>query len=106
MDCLCDARQCEQCLRRRRSVRFLVLLSISDQAFCYEKYGKSVSSSLWDTLDGQRKLSYPMRHIHDVGHHLKNAQATLERGTHFDGHSTYDSKDLLIASCTSNEQTT
>ena len=50
------------------------LLSISDQAACYEKYGSSVSSSLWDTLDGQGKLSYPMRHKQAVGHHLKNAQ--------------------------------
>ena len=69
----CDARQCEQCLRRSdKCVRFSVLLSISDEASCYEKYGRSVSSSLWDTLDGQGN---PVRHIHDVGHHLKNAQA-------------------------------
>ena len=91
-DWLCDARQREQCLRRSdECVRFSVLLSISDQASCYDKYGRSVS--LWDTLDAQGKLSYPMRHIHDVGHHLKNAQASLERGTHSDGHFTYDSKD-------------
>ena len=35
----------------------LILVKItqvnSDQASCCEKYGKSVSSSLWDTLDGQ-----------------------------------------------------
>ena len=110
-DWLCDARQCKQCLRRRRrrgrrSVRFSVLLSISDQGSCHDKYGRSVSSSLWDILDCQGKLSYPVRHIHDVGHHLKNAQASLERGTHFDDHFTDDSKDLWIAACTSNEQTT
>ena len=63
-----------------------------------------MSSSLWDTIDVQGKLSYPMRHIHDVGHHLKNAQASLERGTHFDDHFTYYSKHLCIAACTSNEQ--
>ena len=45
-----------------------------------------------------------MRHIHDIGHHLKNPQASLERGTHFDGHFTYDFKDLWIAACSSNEQ--
>ena len=93
-------------IRRSKSVRFSVLLSISGQASCYEKNGSSVSSSLWDTLDGQGKLSYPMRHIHDVSHHLQNVQASLERGTHFDGHFTYDSKDLWIAACTSNEQAT
>ena len=100
-DWLCDARQCEQCLRRNdKYVRFSVLVSISDQTSCYEKYGRSVSSSLWDTLDGQGKLSYPMRHIHDV------AQASLKSGTNFNGHFTYYyySKDLWIATCTSNEQ--
>ena len=51
---LCDARQCEQCQRRSdKCVCFSVLLSTSDKASCYEKYGKSVLSSLWDTLDGQ-----------------------------------------------------
>ena len=90
---------------RKKKKKYL-LLSISDQVSCYEKYGSSLSSSLWDTLDGQEKLSYLMSHIHDVGHHLKNAQASLERGTHFDGHFTYDSKDLFTAACTSNKQTT
>ena len=44
------------------------------------------------------------RHIHDVGHHLKNAQASLERGTHFEGSYTYDSKDLWVAASTSEEE--
>ena len=56
--------------------------SIADEAFCYEKYDRSVSSSLWDTLDGQGKLSYPMRLIHNVGHCFKNTHTLLERGTH------------------------
>ena len=72
-DWLCDALQCEPCLKRSdKCVRLSVLLSISDQASCYQKYGRSVSSSLWDTLDDQGNLSYPMRHIHDV------AQASLK----------------------------
>ena len=104
-DWLCDARQCEQYLRRSdKCVRFSVLLSTADQAFCCEKYGKFVSSSLWATLDGQGKLSYPVRLIHNVVYCLKNPQASLERDTHFDGHFTYDSKHLWIAACTSNEQ--
>ena len=64
MDWLCDARQCEQCLRsrrRRRSVRFSVLLTISDQAPCYKKCHRSVSSSLWGTLDGQGKLNLKLK---------------------------------------------
>ena len=79
------------------------LLSVSDQASSFEKYGRSVSSSLWDTFSGQGEKSYPM-HTYDVGHHLKNAQASLERDTHFDGHFTYDPKDIWIAACASNEQ--
>ena len=56
---LCDALLCEPCLRRSdKCVRFSVLLSTSDQASCYQKYDRSVSSSLWDTLDDQAKLSY------------------------------------------------
>ena len=96
---LCGTLQCEPCLRRGdKCVRFSVLLSISDQASCYQKYDRSVSSSLSDTLDDQGKLIYPMKHIHDV------AQASLKSGTHFDGHFTYDSKDLWMAACTSNKQ--
>ena len=45
-----------------------------------------------------------MRHIYDVGHHLKNDQVSLERGTHFYDHFTYDSKGLWIVACASNEQ--
>ena len=38
-DWLCDTLQCEPCLRRSdKCVRFSVLLSISDQASCYQKY--------------------------------------------------------------------
>ena len=39
-----------------------------------------------------------MKHIHDV------AQTSLKIGTHFEGHFTYDSKDLRIVTCTANEQ--
>ena len=98
-DWLCDTLQCEPCLKRDdKCVRFSVPLSISDQASCYQKYDRSVSSSLSDTLDDQGKLIYPMKHIHDV------AQASLKSGTHFYGHFTYDSKDLWMAAFTSNEQ--
>ena len=57
-----------------------------------------LSSSLWDTLDDQGKLIYPMKHIHNV------AWASLKSDTHFDDHFTYDSKDLWMAACTPNEQ--
>ena len=35
-------------------------------------------------------------HIHDIGHQPKNGQATLERGTNFDGKHAYDSTDLSM----------
>ena len=101
---LCDLRPCEQCLRmNRKCLRFSTLLGISDQAAPYGKYGRSVSSSLQDCLDGHGKSDFPYRHIHDVGHHLKNAQASLERGMHFEGSYTYDSKDLWIVASTVSE---
>ena len=43
--------------KSHKCVRFSVFRGISDHASCYEKYSRSVSSSLWDTLDGQGKLS-------------------------------------------------
>ena len=99
-DWLCDTLQYEPCLRRGdKCVHFSVLLSISYQASCYQKYDRSVSSSLSDTLDDQGKLIYPMKHTHDV------AQASLKSSTHFDGHFTYDSKDLWMAACTTTTTT-
>ena len=57
-DWLCDTLQCEPCLRTGdKCVRFSVFLSISDQASCYQKHARSVSSSLSDTLDDQGKLN-------------------------------------------------
>ena len=35
-------------------------------------------------------------HVHDVGHNIKNAEASLEKGPHFDGEHTYDSTDLTV----------
>ena len=50
---------------------------------------------------------FPVVHIHDIGHQVKNLQAALERGTHFelfDGKNSYDATDLsLIMSTCSNE---
>ena len=34
--------------------------------------------------------------IRDVGHKLKNGQAALQRGTHFEGKHSYDSTDLSV----------
>ena len=55
-------------------------------------------------LDGEGKLAYPFYHIHDIGHNLKNSQASLDRGTHFDGKSCYDSTDLAIPMTTAPDE--
>ena len=75
----------------------VILRNIGKERDSRQQHNRSVSSSLWDTFDDQGKLSYHLQHIHDV------AQASLKSGTHFDGHFTYDSKDLWIATCTFNE---
>ena len=98
----CDARPCEFCARKIKNgsevtcIRFRVMLSISDQDSAYEKFGHMISTSLEDFLAGNRTLSYPFCHIHDIGHNLKNSQASLDRGTHFDGEHIYDSTDLAL----------
>ena len=35
-------------------------------------------------------------HVHDIRHNTKYAEASLERGSHFDGEHTYDSTDLAV----------
>ena len=98
----CDEHPCEHCMRLIQNGtdvicrRFRVMLSIYDQDPAYEKFGHLISTSLTDFLDGNGSLSYPFYHIHDIGHNLKNSQASLDRGTHFDGKHCYDSTDLAI----------
>ena len=98
----CDERPCESCIGRIRTgeditcTRARILLSISDQESAYEKFGKEISTSVESFRDGDGPLQFPFYHIHDIGHQVKNAQASLERGTHFDGRHSYDSTDLSL----------
>ena len=86
--------------------RFRILLSISDQDSAYEKMGKHISETLADYLENETEFLYPFFHIHDIGHQVKNAQASLERGTQFDGTNIYDATNLtLIMSTGTNEVT-
>ena len=78
------------------------MISISDQDPTYEKYGKSVSFSLQDFLTGLSHISFP--YFNDVGHHIKNSQAALERGTLFDGRYNFDATDILSALITSKNE--
>ena len=86
--------------------RFRILLSISDQDSAYEKMRKHISEALADYLpvDNDTEFLFLFYHIHDIGHQVKNAQASLERGTHFDGENICDATDLtLIMSTGTNE---
>ena len=58
--------------------------------------GKHISETLADYLENETEFLYPLFHIHDIGHQVKNAQASLERGTHFDGTNIYDATDLTL----------
>ena len=89
-----DNRPCERCTELGlRCVRFRIPVTVSDEAPTYEKYGKLVSGTLEQLISGEKQGPF---HIHDIGHMVKNAEASLERGTHFDGKYSYDSNDLVV----------
>ena len=55
-------------------------------------------------MNNESTFPFPIVHIHDIGHQVKNSQAALERGTHFDGKNSYNATDFsLIMSTCSNE---
>ena len=80
------------------------MLSNSEQESAYEKFGKEVSTSIEAFNDGKGSLDYPLYHIHDIGDRIKNAQASLERRTHFDGRYAYDSTDLSLLLTTAEDE--
>ena len=48
-----------------------------------------------------QRPSHVLAHVfclpyHDIGHHIKNVQASLERGTHFDGRYGHESTYLSL----------
>ena len=81
--------------------RFRILLSISDQASAYEKLGKQIRQALIEYMNNESTFPFPIVHIHDIVHQVKNSQAALERGTHFDGKNSYDATDysLMMSTC-------
>ena len=79
--------------------------SISDQDPAYHKFGQEISISLEDFLNGFGEFDFPFFHFHDIGHQIKNAQASLERGTHFDGTNSYDATDLVLTLSATNDET-
>eukprot|EP00795_Rhopilema_esculentum_P015899 gene15899-7231_t len=61
----------------------------------YEKYGKSVSKDFTESFNSNHDDS-DVIHIHDIAHNIKNAEASLERWTHFDGETVYNSSDITV----------
>jgi hypothetical protein len=87
---LSKKRKCERCAVLNLSCcRFKVVLTVSDMVPSYEKYGKSVPGIF-------EELLLSPTHVHDISHSIKNAEASLERGTHFNGHSSNDAEDLAV----------
>ena len=74
-------------------VRFKIQVTVSDMASSYEKYGKEVSGTLSGIMAGEKVGPY---HIHDIGHMVKNAECSLEIGTHFDGKYSYNASDMAV----------
>lgn len=59
----------------------------------YEKYDKASNKSF---ADMRNSIINPY-HVHDIQHNIKNGEALLEKGLHFDGEQhTYDSTDLAL----------
>ena len=79
--------------------------SISDQDPAYHKFGQEISINLEDFLNGFDEFDFPFFHFHDIGHQIKNVQASLERGTHFDGTNSYDAIDLVLMLSATNDET-
>lgn len=96
-----DSRPCERCaeeiISKQQNIaccRFKTIISCSDMDPSYEKYGKSVSKDFTESLNSNDDSD--VIHIHDIGHNIKNAEASLERGTHFDGETVYESSDIAV----------
>ena len=50
-------------------------------------------------------LTFHFFHFHDIGHQINNVQASLERGTRFDGTNFYDATDLFLTLPETNDET-
>ena len=86
-----NGRPCVRCAEKRfngkelQCIRLHAIISCSDDiGLIYARYGKDISVR-FDQLDYIDNQNWPLFHVHDFGHNLKNAEASLERGTHFDG---------------------
>ena len=57
---------------------------------------KQLNSSATALSDEDESFGPPSIHIHDIGHNIKHAEASLKRGTLWNGSVSYDANDLAI----------
>ena len=63
----------------------------------YAKFGIQTAQQFGTALnDEHESFGPPSTHIHDIGQNIKNAEASLKRGTHWNGSVSYDANDLAI----------
>ena len=98
-----DERQCNQCAEYSFNgemvscTRFRCLLTCSDMDKSYAKFGIQIAQQFDTALnDEDESFGPPSIHINDIGHNIKNAEASLERGMHWNGSVSYDANDLAI----------
>ena len=84
--------------------RFRVMLFFSDQESAYEKFGHQISSNFEEYLAQDTPFEFPFHHMHGIYHQLKNSQAALEWGTHYDGRFFYDGSYLPVLMETASNQ--
>ena len=63
----------------------------------YAKFGIQTAQQFDTALnDEDEGFGPPSIHINDIGHNIKNAEASSERGMHWNGSVSYDANDLAI----------
>ena len=98
-----DERQCNQSAEYSFNgemvscTRFICLSTCSDMDTSYAKFGIQTAQQFDTALnDEDESLEPPSIHINHNGHNIKNAEASLERGTHWNGSVFYDADNLAI----------
>ena len=63
----------------------------------YAKFGIQTAQQFDTALnDEDESFGLPSVHINHIGHNIKDTEASLERGTHWNGSVSYDANDLAI----------
>ena len=98
-----DERLCKHCTEYSFNgemvscARFRCLLTCSDMDTSYAKFGIQTAQQFDTALsDEDESFGPPSVHISRIGHNIKNAEASLERDTQWNGSVSYAANDLAI----------